>query len=229
MKQFLIIIVFVLFCSCRHDHSAGQWQTIEVGDYRFDFPPDFELIEEQGIDSYVGKIAGDSMVFHFDFGYYSNRLEQTPEEYLAQGYWRKELSYLFMKNGITYDQTNMPRVDVLSIKQATAADSSIAKGFGYIALCKHDTTEFEFPFSIPAEITQLNFRIDTVDHFYRKIVFAKNPAKGYTGIYLRDLDNLNTSMNNQVALSMVTNSLTQKQQAIALKIFQTVRHTKVKS
>ena len=57
---------------------------------RFEFPPgkfssDFELVTENGIDSYVGKIKGDSMCFSFDFGYYSSDFEQTSQEYLENG------------------------------------------------------------------------------------------------------------------------------------------------
>ena len=55
--------------------------------YQFDFPLDFDLIKEQGIDSYVGKIEGDCLTFGFDYGYYSNSFEESPQEYLDKGNW----------------------------------------------------------------------------------------------------------------------------------------------
>jgi hypothetical protein len=219
MKKLLIISLTILLFSFRHTEKKtdGQWKTIEVGNYLFDFPSDFELITEQGIDSYVGKIKGDSMRFSFDFGYYSNSFEQTLQEYFDNGFWRFELPFRFMKMGITYDQTNTPKVDVISIRPATIQDSTIGKGCDYVAKCKHNKTEFDFAVYIPNEIKQTNFVIDSVDNQYRKIVWAKDPQKGITGIYLRDLD-------GSLALSMAASKLTIEQQAIAIKIFKTVRH-----
>lgn len=226
MKRLLTFFVIVILFGCGHTEkkSDGQLKTIEVGDYLFDFPADFELVTEKGIDSYVGKIKGDSMWFGFDFGYYSNDFEQTSQEYLENGFWRNELSYRFMKEGITYDPTNTPKVDVMSIRPATIEDSIIGKGCDYVAKCKHDKTEFDYAIYIPNEIKQTNYSIDTVHNQYRKIVWAKDPQKGTTGIYLRDLNGLNKSINSYLALSMATSKLTSKQQETALKIFKTGRH-----
>lgn len=226
------LVVFLLSCGQSDNKLGGQsekksdshWKAIEVGDYLFDFPGDFELLTEKGIDSYVGKIKGDSMWFGFDFGYYSDDFEQTPKEYLDNGHWRYNLASRFMKVGITYDQTNMPKVDILSIRSATAQDSSIGKGCDYVAKCIHEETEFDYAVYIPSEIKELNFEIDTVDNLYRKIVWAKDPQKGKTGIYLRELNGFNESINSYLALSMSTYKLTIEQQKTALKIFKTGRH-----
>src|SRR5688572_5076506 len=99
MNRLLVIsIVIILFGCGESSKKLDEWKTIEVGNYEFDFPPDFELIKEKGIDSYVGKIKGDSMSFGFDFGYYSNDLGQTTQEYLSHGDWRLALPYQFMKD-----------------------------------------------------------------------------------------------------------------------------------
>jgi len=226
MKQLLTILITILLFGCgqTENKSDRRWKTIEIGDYLFDFPSDFELVTEKGIDSYAGKIKGDSMLFGFDFGYYSSDLEQTPQEYLENGFWRNELSYRFMKEGITYDQTNIPKVEVVSIRTATIQDSTIGKGCDYVAHCKHDKIEFEYGVYIPYEIKQTNYSIDTVDNQYRKIVWAKDPKKGITGIYIRDLNSFNKSINSYLAFSMATSKLTSKQQETALKIFKTGRH-----
>lgn len=226
MNRLLTISVFFLLFGCEQtsEKTDRQWQTIEVGDYLFDFPSDFKLVEDKGIDSYVGKIQGDSMWFGFDFGYYSDDFEETPQEYLDSKHWRLALPYQFMKQGITYDQTNTPKVDVLSIRPATSQDSTIGKGCDYVAKCKHDNTEFDFAIYIPDESKQQNFIIDTVDNQYRKIVFAKDPQKGTTGIYLKDLNSFNESINSSLALSMATGKLTKGQQELTLKIFATGRH-----
>lgn len=228
--RFTFFVIVVLFgCGHTEKKSDGQWKTIEVGDYLFDFPSDFELVTEKGIDSYVGEIKGGSIEFGFDFGYFSNDFEQTSREYLENGFWRNQLSYRFMKEGITYDQTNTPKVDVMSIRPAITQDSIIGKGCDFVAKCKYDKTEFYFAIYIPNEIKKTNYSIDTVDNQYRKIVWAKDPQKGTTGIYLRDLNGFNNSTNSYLALSMETSKLTSKQQETVLKIFKTVRHKNQKS
>lgn len=220
----ILVTLFLFSCEQTEKKSEGQWKTIEVGDYLFDFPSDFELFKDKGIDSYVGKIRGDSMWFGFDFGYYSDDFEQIPQEYLDKGHWQLALPYPFMKEGITYDQTNLPKVDVINIRPATVLDSTIAKGCDYVAKCKHDKIEFDFAVYIPNEIKQLNFIIDTVDNHYSKIVLAKDPQKGTTGIYIRDLNSFSKSINSYLALSMATSKLTLQQQETVLKIFKTGRH-----
>jgi hypothetical protein len=223
MKKLLSISIVLVLFGCGQQANR-QWKTIEIGNYLFDFPPDFKLEKEKGIDSYVGKIKGDSMWFGFDFGHYSDVLAQTPQEFLDKGYWRILLSQQFMKAGITYDNSNMPRVDILNIRQTSSQDSGIGKGCDYIATCRHEDSVFDYEIYLPDEIRQLNFMIDTVDNQFRKIVYSKNPHTGITGIYLRDLNSFNKSINNYKALSMTTGQLTKEQQAIALKIFSTGRY-----
>ena len=227
MKTTLFILsIFLLSLGCGQtiNKPDRNWKTIEVGDYLFDFPSNFKLVKEKGIDSYVGKIQGDSMSFGFDFGYYSNDFEQTPQEYLDNGNWRLDLPLRFMKEGITYDRNNTPKVEVLNIRPANKADSMIGKGCDYVAECKHEEKRFDFPVYIPEEFKQQNFLIDTVDNLFRKIVYSKNPESGITGIYIRELNGFNESINSYLALSMSTSNLTNTKQLIAMKIFKTARH-----
>lgn len=79
MSRIQIISIVFLLLACRQtfEKTNPKWQTIEVGNYVFDFPSDFKLVEGKGIDSYVGKIQGDSIWFGFNFGYYSSDFEQT--------------------------------------------------------------------------------------------------------------------------------------------------------
>jgi hypothetical protein len=231
MSRLLTISLLFLLFGCGQT-SDRQWKTIEIGDYLFDFPSDFKLVEEKGIDSYVGKIQGDSMWFGFDFGYYSNDFELTQQEYLDKGDWRLHLGLRFIKPDKYGDKYGIrsgsvvptPEVEVLSIRPATPQDSSIGKGCDYIAKCKHDTVEFNFAVYIPDDIKQQNFKIDTVDGQFRKIVYSKDPKKGTTGIYIKDIRVIEQSLRADLALSMATSNLTQQQQEIALKIFETGRH-----
>jgi hypothetical protein len=230
MKRLLLIFATVVLFGCTHTdrNNYQQWKTIEVGNYLFDFPSDFKLIAEKGIDSYVGKIKGDSISFSFDFGYFSSKLEQTSEEYLENGVWRDELPHRFIKDGLTYSNADIPKVDVISIRPASIQDSTVGKGCDFVAKCKYGNFEFDFAIYIPNEIKQNNYVIDTVDNQYRKILWSKKPNNGTTGIYLKDLNSLNQSMNSYLALSMVADCLSSSQQEIALEIFKTGRHKNLK-
>lgn len=50
--------------------EASSWD----GGFSLRLPPDWELRELQGIDSYVGEIVGGEVKLHFDYGWYSNPL-----------------------------------------------------------------------------------------------------------------------------------------------------------
>ena len=225
MRKFLIFILLISIYGCEPKSrvSENEWKIIEVGDYMFDFPSDFELITKNGIDSYVGIIKGDSMQFGFDYGYYSNSLGIPLSEFLLDSQWKYNLPYLFMKEGIKYDRTNMPKVNILEIRSATKKDSILGGGCDYVAICEHDNTKFDYAIYIPESIKNMNCCIDTIDNQYRKIVWAKKPHTGLTGIYFKDINNFNTSINNCLALSLATNDLSKAQQDIALKILKTGR------
>jgi len=81
MNRILFFLILLLLCLCGCNNSTHEWKTIEVGNYIFDVPSDFKLIEYESIDSYAGRIEGDSMGLDFDYGYYSNSLVQTRQEY----------------------------------------------------------------------------------------------------------------------------------------------------
>lgn len=218
MKTLLCISILFLFFGCKYidKKSEVKWKTIEVGDYLFDFPQNFRLIKEQGIDSYVGRIKGNNITFEFDFGFYSNDFEQTVDEYLKDGDWRGLIAFQFMKDGVNYDDRNMPNVEIMNIRPATAKDNSKNKKYDFVAECIYENSKFEYPISIPDDIKNQNFSVDTIQNVYRKIVFSRDTKNGVTGIYL-------AKINGTVALSMFTSNLTAVQQKTVLKIFKTGR------
>lgn len=216
--RFILIIAIISFSGCTHKKVTlvNGWHTIEIVGYEADFPPDFELQEGKGIDSYVGRVKGDSMWFGFDYGYYSSRLIQTPEEYLKGGHWLINVSYQYAKAG-----EEIPRIRMLSARAAVKEDSLIGAGCDYVANCFFDTIRFLYPVYLPQEIKEHDFEIDTLGAQYRKIVYAKDPFKGVTGIYMADTTV--SSINSQLAFSMATGRLNANQQQLALKILKSVR------
>jgi len=220
MRQifFFILTLLLLGCSDKSSHK-----TITIGEYAFDFPNDFHEIEEQGIDSYVGKIKGDSIRFDFDYGYYSDRLVETEQEYIDKKYWLQYAEHRFMKPGITYDDNNRPKIELINVRQATNSDTEKFENADFIAKCKHDTTVFDYPIILPDKTKQHIVKVDTIQNHLRRIIIAKDPLKGLTGIFLQNLGGYNKSINSHPALSMVTSSLTKRQQDSVLKIFSTLQ------
>ena len=89
-KTVLHIAIFSLLatsCGPNRETIAPNCE-IEVGEYSFQFPQDFELIKEKGVDSYVGKISNGEIDFQFDYGYYSNSLDKSIDEYLSDDVWK---------------------------------------------------------------------------------------------------------------------------------------------
>ena len=210
-----------LLCCKKAEQQGGEnWHTIRVGGYLFDFPSDFKLIEETGIDSYVGRVEGDSISFFFDYGEYSNELAPTPEEYFKDSSWvwngRNQIIPLFTKPGKTYNIEELPKVEVLSIRKAILIDSLKWKGSDYVAIGRHGKYVFEFPIYLPQVTKEHNITIDTIDNHSRKIVMAKVSSNGITGIHIRPI-------NSDKALTMVADSLTKRQQDLVAKILSTVR------
>jgi hypothetical protein len=216
MKSFLYFTLLLLLFACGSGTMhKSQKNLIKIGVYEFNFPGNFKLIEEGGIDSYVGKVVGDSIALHFDYGYYSNPLVQTVEEYLAEGLWKMSIPVKFMKPGITYDNNNEPRVDIIGIRAAGIKDSLTFGGADLIANCRHDSILFEYPIYIPKEVKQHIVKEDSLGSYFRKTVIAKDPGIGTTGIYLRNANN--------VALVLYTNRLTKLQQDKVINIFSTLQ------
>lgn len=52
-----------------------DWKTIHLGAFSIEMPKDYIYYSYQGIDSYVGEIRNDTAKYFFDYGWYSNSLD----------------------------------------------------------------------------------------------------------------------------------------------------------
>jgi len=70
---FLTITTLLLITGCNNNdnENSNELNIIEIGSYKFVFPIEFELIEGQGIDSYVGNVVGSGISILFDYGWYT--------------------------------------------------------------------------------------------------------------------------------------------------------------
>ena len=71
-----LLLLFTLLLSIVFNSQEVQWKTFNIGKYNIEFPDDFTFIEEQGIDSYIGRIENKEIVVEFDYGAFTNNLEE---------------------------------------------------------------------------------------------------------------------------------------------------------
>lgn len=222
MKSLLFLFYLCLFINCTQSvklHTA-KWKEIEIGDYILEFPPDFTLVPIKGSDSYVGKIVRDSLEIKFDFGYYSPSFGQTPQDYLKGARWKFDAAFQVMKRHKRYNDSNFPKIEAVYVRPAVGEDSVLGKGCDYVAKCKYKNKEFDYAIFLPDEIKNYDFITDSTNEFYRKIVLAKNPRKGATGLYIREKKFSNDN-NSYLSLSMFATNLTKQQQELVKKIYNT--------
>ena len=227
MNPFLNFLLFsIIVLSCKNKQQNGL---VTIGEYFFRFPDDFTLVEEKGLDSYVGRIKGGNLQLGFDYGFYSDPLVETPQEFLEIGFWKADAYTWFIKPKGSFTLERTQDVLLLGTKPIqTKADSIQFNGADLIAICKLDKSVFNYGITFPDKTKEYEFLTDTINGHYRKIVVAKDPIKGITGIYLKDLRGFNKSVNASSALSMATSKLTKQQQDSVISVFRNVKVTNEK-
>ena len=96
--------------SRNYPQETENWQTIDAkGRFSFRLPQEFIEKDTQGIDSYVGEFVGDSMKVTFDYGWYSNPLNdlESMQEYFEfnkkiEGFKAKIVGYKLNQNYYYY-------------------------------------------------------------------------------------------------------------------------------
>ncbi|MBF9254390.1 hypothetical protein I2I11_13880 [Pontibacter sp. 172403-2] len=74
MKKLPILLIILSSCMAK---ESIRMETMDFGPFSIDLPAEWRVHEVQGIDSYVREIiTGDGDTIYFDYGYYSNSLEE---------------------------------------------------------------------------------------------------------------------------------------------------------
>lgn len=224
MKQhFIILFAFIFFFGCQDNENV---KTIKVGNYYFDVPSDFDLVETNGVDSYTGYIKGDSLTLGFDYGYYSSDLTQCIDEYLLspdiQLFFHTQLK-TNKNDKMDYGKVYIPRRNI-TIIDSTSTDSVSDTTYTWIHLriSNKDTTIFT-KVIIPKEILLSDIIIDTTDNIVRRIVIPKENSNSTIGIVLTDLNSFDNSVNGYLKLGIAASNINESQKQVALKIFNSLR------
>ncbi len=84
LKQLTLSVCSLILVGCssapkRVETPNNGWLKVEAGTFSIYAPPGWEFHQKQGIDSYVGQFTGSGVVLKFDYGQYSNPLDEAVE------------------------------------------------------------------------------------------------------------------------------------------------------
>ena len=191
-----ITILVSIISACASDNDAQEHRNeIEIGEYVFEFPQDYKLIKEKGVDSYVGKISNGKIDFQFDYGYYSNSLNNSIQEYLVDDTWK----------WIALEQNDLlPSSDASEVADHTELIAySTIDSIEYTLLYRHDADTIAFDLKVPDKIRNAHIEIDTIDNIMYKFVRSDDRV----GLYAKNLKHFNESLNSHKALSIIAEKL----------------------
>lgn len=217
-KAILHIAICSLFTfSCSSDKESNVTHSeIEIGKYVFQFPQDFKLIKEKGIDSYVGKISNGKIDFQFDYGYYSNSLDKSIGEYLDQDVWKWNA---LGKYGLFPPGTELTGI----AKETKLIGSQRKDNTKYINFYEYKKDTLTYEITLPKEIREVKIELDTIDNVAYKLVRKRN----YVGLYAKNLSEFDKSISSYLALSIVASELSAEETKIAYKILRSCKLQKI--
>ena len=212
-KTVLHIAIFTLLaCSCSSKkESKAAKNEIEIGEYVFQFPQDFKLIKEKGIDSHVGRASNEKIDFQFDYGYYSNSLDKSIDEYLTEDVWKWNA---LRRNNL------LPEGDVTGkTKEMELIDYVTSDSIKYTLLFLYKSDTIKYDLNIPDEMRNVKIEIDTVDHVVYKFVRKED----YVGLYAKNLKSFNNSINSCKSLSITSDKLSHEETEKCYKILRSCK------
>ncbi|EHQ27559.1 hypothetical protein [Mucilaginibacter paludis] len=157
----IIVTVACLFVAC-HQSPPGEWadgtKLLNYGYFTIEVPVSWQPVATKSIDSFTGEIHIDSStVISFDFGWYSNSLDED-----------KECDRYMIEKGDVYiaDTTGATRE-----KKGTAV---------WLYYGKADSTNLQ-------KLRLSDVKYTTINNHKAKLVIAKKAGQGTTGVYFDSL------------------------------------------
>jgi hypothetical protein len=229
MKGIVLILIFVIGCKSQ---QSNEKNVIVTSQFEIEVPANWKYQEENGIDSFVGRIKSSDVDLQFDWSEmgYANHLTPTIEEYITDEDWEWMPNPPYMKPGVIYTSGNVNRERERIMKEKGITDPSIVKvekiqipkkeifivEGKYKAILTYKDTIQEVSIEIPEKVTKYDFQIDTVGGYYRKIIRPKKDMKGITGIYFQDL-------NSTFNFNLAGKDLSVENQERAIEAFKTIK------
>jgi len=213
MKTALIcaILAFLLVSCTSQKNTTSATHEIEIGEYVFQFPKDFQLIKERGVDSHVGKVSNGKIEFNFDYGYYSNKLDKSIEDYFSSESckWNALGANGLLSNG---DVTGF--INKVNLCNYQTIDSV---HYTFYYLCGQDTIAHDVV--LPEKYRSTIIEKDTVENAVYKWVNASD----YIGLYAYDMGAFNKSIRSYLALLITSKNVSPKERQLGMKILRTCK------
>ena len=204
-----VSLVLCVFVSCNSNSDSKN--EIEIGEYILEFPKGFKLIPEKGFDSYVGKISNGKIDFQFDFGYYSNTLDKSIHEYVADDFW---------KSFAVAESYSLPGGDVTGFADSTQflyyeTDDSISYTLFYL----HQSDTIDLEIKVPQKMLETKIEIDTLNQVIYKLVHSRD----YAGLHAKNLNNYSKSMNAYKTLTLIVQDVNKQESELVLGVLRSCR------
>lgn len=209
LKYCLIITVLA---ACGDNNTSEN----DIGQYKLTFPTGFKLVKKNGTDSYVGEITYDTTSISFDYGYYSNSLDPSLVEYVNEDIWKRQVYLKQVSNGKNHG-INKAIFDIHLINYNLDKSGMYQLQFEY----KGDSLEYHV--HNPRHLNDCAFIEDTIDGHYKKIVISNQHDNSYIGLYMKDLNGYNESINSYPALSMYFQNPSESEIQMLTDVFMTCR------
>ena len=214
-KAIIFLLPFII-SSCSHqEETRNAPNIIKIGDYTIEFPRGFENSKEDGIDSKVGSISNGQITFRYDFGYYSNSLTPSLDEYLSRDVWKwNALAYKGLLPGGRDPQYFSARTDLINYE---LKDSS-----RYELKLVYERDTILYKVDVPLQISQSQIEFDTIN----QVAFKYVNGPEYQGLYAVDLESYNKSINSYLSLSIYVDSTNRHDAEKVMSILKSCKHKK---
>lgn len=228
MKHLAIVIILLFLIGCQ-ELPLNTTRIIDTGGFEIALPAEWKYKKEKGIDSFVGRIIGRELELHFDWSEmgYANTLIENEQEFINN--WKPK-EFIYMGLCGIYKDRDVLQEKTRLIKEEGKIDTTLFKGNkvedleseidskeeSFSAILTYKDTLLTVKIEIPEEIKRYDIKIDTIDHYYRKLIRPRMGRSGMTGIYLEDL----TSRFN---FNLFGENLSLENQERAIKAFKSIK------
>lgn len=224
MNAKVLITFFITIAFSCNDTSS---KLVDFEYFEIMLPNNWNYKTSDGVDSYVGVINANGYKIDFEYSSmgYANNLIESKQEYVDNNKEDWIPINLLSKNNIENHSLKIPcKENENIIKDYSLIKDSISKynihtdkdSIGYYAVLKRSNISKIIRIQFPCEIENHYFKIDTLNEYYRKVIYPKKTGNGMTGLYIKDL---NSNLDFQISAK----DLDEKTQKEFLQSLETIK------
>src|ERR1700761_1548601 len=156
-KRWLYILFINLFAGCTS--QTNNCKQLDLGSFKISIPKEWSYKHQDGVDSYVGEIAGKNVSMDFDYSGmgYANHLLPTEQEYLQNRQWRDDCR--LCEIAIPFSQGKPGSESEKYINPPSAQQKIKFPKADYIAKLSYKDSLVYAPIYVPEKIKQSNIMV----------------------------------------------------------------------